>query len=132
MLLPAFKERYPGTKLILVLDNAPYHCHHPSSGLDAAKVTKTVLCETAKETGLKTFPVSRKLANGSTGKKTFDSAILKNRANGKDSPGPYVDELIRAVKKHFAKFYPELFMTDLELISAKFENAGFELIFTTS
>ena len=52
MLIPTFKAKYPGKKMILILDNAPYHHSYGEDAINLKSAKKSQLVALASEFGL--------------------------------------------------------------------------------
>ena len=59
ILIPSFKEQHPGKKMILMLDNAPYHHCHVQGGINVKGATKRQLIDWAYELEMAHFTVTR-------------------------------------------------------------------------
>ena len=129
ILTPSFKAKYPGKKMILIIDNAPYHHALPDKALSIGKANKTKLVAIAKDIGLKTFKCTRDLDDGSV-EKTFSEAQFVNRAGGTPTSGPYVAELRKAVMKYAKEKCPDRLMSNLELFFDKPDNEGWQILYT--
>ena len=120
-LIPSFEQCHPGKKMILVLDNAPYHHIRADNFIDPLKLNRaelfTELILTAK---LKALKVKR-------GGKDVEMDLEKLRHTKRGSKkAPYNRELQDALK-NFVSEHPEYQEDKLEKL---FESKGFRLIFT--
>ena len=128
MLISSFKKRYPGKKMILVLDNAKYHHVHPAGVISIAKATKTQLVKIAEQVGMAGFDCRRKLLDGTTVQKTFVASSFAFKGGQGGGAGPYLEELRSAVRKFVAENCPE--KSELEKLFAEPEYEGWRIIYT--
>ena len=118
-LIPAFKVQYPNKKMVLVLDNAPYHHSRPAGWKNPNKMNKMEIAAWLVEEGLKELKVIREEVP-----RTFGLASLFAARSGKYAPS--LDEM-RKFMKEYLKQHPEKNRTRLQECFAKH---GFELVFT--
>jgi len=130
ILIPSFKAKHPDKKMILILDNAPYHHTLPDSSLAIGSATKKRLVAIAEEIGLESFECTRELGDGTIVKKIFEAADFPTQAGKKDGSGPYKEELRRAVKKHAKKNCPERLKSELEILFGKDDFEGWKIVYT--
>jgi hypothetical protein len=134
-LLPAFKARYPGKKMTLILDNAPYHTAGPPDHMKPKSMTKEkCILE------LHSLLESELIANDET-KKEVVSTILTDRPGapaggfnistwtmrGGTGGGPYAEEVQTHLEKVLRLYFPHRLLTSLEI---SFADEGYDLIFT--
>lgn len=120
-LLPSFEDAYPDKKMILVLDNAPYHHVRDENYIDPNSLNRKQLIETLQtKFSQKKIKVKRSGRN-----KIFELAkALEFGRGGKNSPT--VSELKTELKKHLS-IHTEYQKSRLKSL---FEEKGYELIFT--
>jgi hypothetical protein len=118
-LIPTFKIQYPNKKMVLVLDNAPYHHSRPAGWKNPNKMNKLEIAAWLVEEEVKELKVTRE---GKT--HTFGLASLFAARSSKYAPS--VDEM-RKFMKEYLKQHPEKNRTRLQECFVKH---GFELIFT--
>jgi len=120
-LIPSFEQTYPGKKMILVLDNAPYHHIRADNFIDTLKLNRSDLFnELILTADIKTLTVER------GGRDTeMDLVKLRNTKRGSKN-APYNRELQDALKA-FVNEHPEYQEDKLEKL---FDSKGFRLIFT--
>ena len=128
-LIPTFKAKYGDEKkLILVLDNAPYH-HTWTMGQVNLKGTKIGLVAAAKKHKLKGFYVDRKDFTGAYKSLYIKPANFSKRAHagGSANSGPYAEELAVKPKVHLLEKDPTALHDDLRVLFSKY---NFDCIFT--
>ena len=109
-LLPSFKSQYPEKKMILILDNAPYHHSHPAGGLNLRTMTKTrIIVELAKR-DVQHVPVKR-------GNVTVP--MVPGDFGNNAPKGPYVHELMDALHSHLKATDKTALMTELHIAMDK-------------
>jgi hypothetical protein len=118
-LIPAFKAVYHRKKMVLVLDNAPYHHARPAGWRNPNRMNKMEIASWMVDQGLKDLKVMRDGAE-----RTFGLASLFAPRSGQYAPT--LLEMKEAMKKHL-KDYPEKNRTRLQEVFVKH---GYELIFT--
>lgn len=120
-LIPTFEKVYPGKKMILTLDNAPYHHIRADNYIDPLKLKRKGLFDelilTAK---MENLTVER---NGKD--QTFKLTDLRNTARG-SKKAPYNPELLTALKD-FLSSHPEYQQDKLQNL---FDSKGYRLIYT--
>ena len=119
-LIPTFKKQFPGKKMVLILDNAPYHHSHPEDGINVKKLKKSEVVKLLKQGQFKckSIKVARE-----AGDLTFKPADYSKAAPA----GPYVSELREQLLAVVEYEDPDRLKTELQL---EFEKNGYELIFT--
>ena len=118
-LIPAYKALYKNKKMVLVLDNAPYHHCHAKDWKNPNQMTKLEIASWLVDQNFQQIEVIREGQ-----KRTFGLASLFAGRSGKYAPT--VEEMKRVMKEHLAK-HPELNRTRLQEI---FHKHGYQLIFT--
>lgn len=118
-LIPAYKAIYKNKKMVLVLDNAPYHHCHPADWKNPNQMTKLEIASWLVDQNFEQIEVFREGQ-----KRTFGLASLF--ANRSSKYAPTVEEMKHVMKQHLAE-HPELNRTRLQEI---FNKHGYQLIFT--
>lgn len=118
-LIPAYKALYKNKKMVLVLDNAPYHHCHAADWKNPNQMTKLEIAAWLVDQNFTQIEVFREGQ-----KRTFGLASLFAGRSGKYAPT--VEEMKQVMKEHLAK-HPELNRTRLQEI---FSKHGYQLIFT--
>ena len=94
-LIPAFKARYPGMKMILIMDNASYHNPHDDDWVPVAKMKKAHVAAKLVAGGVKEFTVVRELTGGDgvvhRQQLTFHKDNWAPRVGAKGVKGPGAD-----------------------------------------
>ena len=133
-LIPAFLAKFPGRKMILVMDNASYHNSHEDGWVSAGNMRKEQLVAAFRQYSITTFTAQRERKTGQGDEKvtelvTFDEASFsknKKTEESADCPVPYVDEM----KKHLSGWlrqHPEVVITPTRRIM---QERGWEILFT--
>ena len=118
-LIPAFKIMYPGKKMILILDNAPYHHSRPEGWKNPNKMLKAEIAAWLVSQEVKELKVVREGRQH-----TFGLASLFASRSSKYAPT--VAEM-RTYMKDYLKKHPTLNRTRLKECFDKHE---YELVFT--
>jgi transposase len=116
-LIPSFKARYPGKKMILVLDNASYHCRLDPSYHAPSSLNREPLAIKLAE-HVSSIVVDRK-----------PQSVTISAADYKKNPrkgGAKVAEL----RAELAKFYKANPQHRTMVIAKEFDQLGWELLFT--
>jgi hypothetical protein len=123
-LLPAFNKRYPGKKMVLVLDNASYHHHRGADWINVHRLCKAELAAKLIELGVSIVVVQRQ-RKGTTALETlrFDAATFSQRG------GAYAPTLaeLKAELKAWLDAHPERNKTEVHKL---FSQHGYELVYT--
>ena len=117
-LIPSFKILYPSKKMILVLDNAPYHHAKPANWKNPNRMTKLEIGTWLVDRGITQVKLKRDGAS-----RTFGLASLFVKG-GKYSP---TLEEMQLYMKEYLDDHPELNRT---LLQEEFHKHGYKLIFT--
>ena len=134
-LIPAFQARFPGMKMNLILDNAPYHHTFPKDNIN---------CKSNKDTCIKFLDqlidaeedeaiVEEMKVLVSVEGYTFDrtrwgkKGSRKLDASGLPTEGPYTEDVQYHLKQMLKKHYPNKLKTELQVL---FDDLGWTLIFT--
>ena len=132
-LIPAFRAKYPGKKMILVMDNASYHNPHEEGWVPVGSKRKEQLVAALKKYNITSFTATRQRA-GVGGEMvaetvTFDEASFsldKRREDCRQRPVPGVDEMKRYLSA-WLKQHPELIITRTRRIM---QELGWLILFT--
>ena len=120
-LVPTFEALYPGKKMVLVLDNAPYHHVRDQHYIDPQQLKRIELINTLINiAGRQTITAKRAGVE-----KTFSLEAAKERGKG-GADSPYVKEL-QSELRAFLQTRPDLQRSKLKSF---FEERGWTLIFT--
>lgn len=107
--LPTFKEMYPGRRVILVLDNAPYHHGMPEGWKSPLKDTKEANAARLRKLGVASIEVQTDM-----GIRHFD--VPADGKNWAIAPsGPSKDEVALATYRAIKQKAPQQLMTRSEL-----------------
>jgi hypothetical protein len=135
-LIPTFEAKFPGKKMALVLDNAPYHhAHDPATHIDIKAMSKTKALEKMLELGMTHMSVIRPppgsgaaAASEPPSIVTFQLATWGTTRRIDNFPkGPSPEEMRQALKAHVQAHHPGLFDTRIQ---REFRQRGWKLIFT--
>ena len=116
MLVPAFKQKYPGKTMILFLDNAPYHKKSPAGNIvtTGKGITKAVLCDYADSL----TPPLDEITVERDGQDVVFARDTFSKTGGRNAPT--VAELADAVWRAAKQRNPERCNTILENIADEF------------
>jgi hypothetical protein len=131
-LAPAFQAKYPGKKMILVMDNASYHNPHDDGWVPVGSMKKAELVAALRKYGITSFTAERE--RGAGGEKvmesvTFDEASFskdKRREESRAQPVPSVDEMKKFLSG-WLKQHPELIITRTRRFM---QEKGWRILFT--
>jgi transposase len=85
-LLPSFAERYPGQKMVLILDNAAYHHHRGADWINPHRLKKAEMAAKLIELGVSSISIQRqKKGTLSMEQHVFDAASFA-RHGGRHAP----------------------------------------------
>ena len=116
-LLPTFRKVYGNKKMVLYLDNAPYHHTHTGSQLNLNSYNKV---KQGKDGEPSLLDVARNYlgAGGAVKIRRGESihTYTMEQCEGKAPAGPSVDELRAAVELLVKKHEPHRLKSDLEVI----------------
>ena len=85
-LLPSFAERYPGQRMVLVLDNAAYHHHRGADWINPHRLRKAEMAAKLIELGVSSMSVQRQKKGTLTMEQhAFDAASF-SRHGGRQAP----------------------------------------------
>jgi hypothetical protein len=131
-LILAFEAKFPGKKMILVMDNASYHNPHEDDWVPVSKMRKEQVIAAFKKYTITSFTMESEVVTEAGEKvmeqRTFDEAFFSKdkRRETREHPIPGVNEM----KKHlsgFLKQHPELVMTRTRRIM---QERGWQVLFT--
>lgn len=129
-LIPTFKQKYPGKKMVLILDNAKYHWAYGEGRTSIKEMKIAELVTLAEELEMEDIDFNPDQTNtkGEPISHFRDQAWCE-RAHFRSTPplGPYKAEVRDAVMKVAREKDPRRFMSVLQL---KMDEEGYELIFT--
>ena len=123
-LVPAFNKRYPGKKMVLVLDNASYHHHRGAGWINVHRLSKAQLAAKLVELGVSSVEVQRQRKGTSTVETLrFDAATFSQRG------GAYAPTLaeLKAELKGWLDAHPEHNQTEVHKLCSQH---GYELVYT--
>jgi transposase len=119
-LLPAFEARYPGKRMVLVLDNATYHHVYGDDWITPSQMTVTECVSFLQHHRVKSIIVERDGVQH-----TFAAAVFGQR-DKKKTPAPLRPELQAAVRAHLES-HPSINRTEVEKLMTA---AGHTLVYT--
>ena len=123
-LVPAFNKRYPGKKMVLVLDNASYHHHRGAGWINVHRLSKAQLAAKLVELGVSSVEVQRQRKGTSTVETLrFDAATFSQRG------GAYAPTLaeLKAELTGWLDAHPEHNQTEVHKLCSQH---GYELVYT--
>jgi transposase len=116
-LLPTFRQKYPGKKMYLILDNAKYHHHRGPDWFSPSNKKKGQLADFLRQRSVSNITVD--------GGRVIPASKFSADARG-TAGGATLEQLKIAVKQHLAA-HPEINTTvPQQLLS----DAGYELLYT--
>jgi hypothetical protein len=132
-LVPAFRAKYPGMKMILCMDNASYHNPHEDGWVPVSAMRKEQLVAALKKYNITSFSATRE-RTGEAGQVvaetvTFDEASFsmdKRRDDYPRRPVPGVDEMKKFLSA-WLKQHPELVITRTRRLM---KELGWQILFT--
>ena len=132
-LIPSFRAKYPGKKMILVMDNASYHNPHEDGWVPVSAMRKEQLVAALKRYNITSFTATRE-RTGEGGQVlaeavTFDEASFsldKRRDDWPRRPVPGVDEMKKFLSA-WLKQHPELVLTRTRRLM---QELGWQIVFT--
>jgi hypothetical protein len=109
-LLPTFAHRFPGKKMVLMLDNASYHHHRGPEWISVSSMTKQPMADKMVELGISCVVVERqKKGTEEHESKTFQQHSFHSRGG---PHAPTLVELRQSLTAHLAA-HPELNRTEV-------------------
>ena len=123
-LLPVFARRFPGQKMVLVLDNASYHHHRGPDWINVHRMNKAQLAAKLVELGVSSMSVQRQKKGTQTVESCHFDAASFARRGGRFAPTR--DEL-RAHMQAYLVAHPELNRTEVAKLMQQHQH---ELIYT--
>lgn len=109
-LLPAFMHRFPGQKMVLVLDNASYHHHRGPDWISVTSMKKQQMADKMVELGISSVVVDRqKKGTDEREQKTFQQHSFHSRGG---PHAPTVAEMQLSLRAHVIA-HPELNRTEV-------------------
>lgn len=123
-LLPAFTHRYPGQKMVLLLDNASYHHHRGPDWINVSSMKKAAMADKMVELDISSIVVDRqKKGTEKHETKTFYQTSFHSRGG---PHAPTLEELRQNLKAHLAA-HPEINRTE---VAKLFTQHHHELLYT--
>lgn len=123
-ILPTFALKYPGQKMKLMLDNAPYHHPHDSEWISVSAMSKAEIAAKLIEFGFTTITVKRQMQDtSSVSSITFKSNTF-NKRGGLNAPT--LAELKEILSEYLTQ-HPEVNRTAVRKL---FDAEGHELLYT--
>ena len=123
-LLPAFMHRFPGQKMVLILDNAAYHHHRGPDWISVSSMKKQQLADKMVELGISNVVVDRqKKGTDEREQKTFQQHSFHSRGG---PHAPTVAEMQESLRAHL-NAHPELNRTEVCKLMVKHKH---ELLYT--
>ena len=123
-LLPVFAQRFPGQKMVLVLDNASYHHHRGPDWLYVSSMNKPQLAAKLVELGLTTISVQRLKKGTSTMERIDFDAASFGRRGGTWAP---TREELKAELQAYLAAHPDMNRTEVAKLMAQHKH---ELVYT--
>jgi hypothetical protein len=123
-LLPVFAQRFPGKKMVLVLDNASYHHHRGADWINVHRMNKAQMVAKLIELGVSSISVQRQKKGTLTMESQHFEAATFARRGGRFAPT--LTELKTELKAYLAA-HPELNRTEVVKLMAEHKH---ELIYT--
>jgi hypothetical protein len=123
-LLPVVAERYPGLKMVLVLDNASYHHHRGADWVNVHRMNKAQMAAKLIELGVSSVSVQRQKKGTSTMESFQFNADSFARRGGRFAPT--LAEL-KVELQAYLQAHPELNRTEVAKLMAEHKH---ELIYT--
>ena len=107
-LIPAFRAKYPGRKMVLVMDNAPYHSGRDEGWKSPAVMKREELLAVCQKWGIESIDVVRKGERRQRGKAELPSAVHRSaRKSLTQKPDTRTKEIQASVRRHL-RAHPEL------------------------
>ena len=123
-LLPAFAHRFPGKKMVLVLDNATYHHHRGPDWISVSSMKKLQLADKMVELGISSVIVERQ-KKGTQQRETV--TFQQHSFHSRGGPhAPTLDELQQSLQAHLTA-HPELNRTEVSKLLSDHKH---ELLYT--
>eukprot|EP00048_Salpingoeca_helianthica_P009572 m.137437 g.137437 ORF g.137437 m.137437 type:complete len:612 (+) comp14898_c0_seq4:228-2063(+) len=133
-LLPTFQHRYPGKRMALVLDNAPYHHARDETYVDVSALNKSQALSKMIELEMQSLTVTRTnttVGPGGSHTHTVTTTFpLNSWPDGKVPKfpkGPSLDEMRACLLAHIQEHFAHLLRTRLTKL---FDEKCYSLIFT--
>ena len=123
-LLPVFSRRFPGQKMVLVLDNASYHHHRGPHWINVHRMNKAQLAAKLVELGVNSISVQRQKKGTQTMESFQFDADSFARRGGRFAPTR--DEL-KAELQAYLRAHPDVNRTEVAKLMAQHKH---ELIYT--
>jgi hypothetical protein len=123
-LLPVFNQRFPGQKMVLVLDNASYHHHRGADWINVHRMNKAQMAAKLMELGVSSISMQRQKKGTLTMDNVQFDASTFARRGGRFAPT--LAELKTQLKAHLAA-HPKVNRTE---VAKLMEEHKHELIYT--
>ena len=123
-LLPVFARRFPGQKMVLVLDNASYHHHRGADWIHPHSMLKAQLAAKLVQLGITSISVQRQVKGTSTTERLQFDASTFERRGGRFAP---TREELKAELQACLLAHPDMNRTEVAKLMAQHKH---ELLYT--
>ena len=123
-LLPVFSRRFPGQKMVLVLNNALCHLHRGAGWINPHGMLKSQLAAKLVQLGITSVSVQRQMKGTSTTERLQFDASTFERRGGRFAP---TREELKAELQTYLAEHPEISRTEVAKLMAQRKH---ELLYT--